>query len=136
MSRKQFYKSKVWVKNSKAYVLSKQCICEECGRAVYCDGISAYLPKEKRLRYIVHHKKELSETNYTNDEISLDWSNLKLLCIDCHNRIHNGSGMAIRKGLEFDKFGNIIPINPPSKRIVRNFFKTIALLSKSSQVFF
>lgn len=77
---------------------------------VYVSGINDYLPKDKRLRYIVHHKEYLNETNFTNDEVSLDWNNLELLCIDCHNEEHK-SNSPTRKGLMFDEMGNLIEKN-------------------------
>lgn len=107
MSREEFYRTKAWKDNRKAFALSKYCICERCGRSVYVDGINDYLPKGKRLRYIVHHKEYLNDSNYTDDNVSLDWNNLELLCIDCHNNEHT-KNVPTRKGLAFDDMGNLV----------------------------
>ena len=105
MTQQEFYNTKAWKQNRVAYAISQNCICERCGRAVYVSGINSYLPKRKRLRYVVHHKEHLNETNYTKD-IAFDWNNLELLCIECHNQIH---GQQITKeGLTFDPNGNLI----------------------------
>lgn len=124
MTRKEFYNTKAWKQNRRAYALSRNCICERCGRPVYVSGINETLPKEKRLRYVVHHKTYLNETNFTVDSVSLDWNNLELLCIDCHNIEH--TEQATREGLGFDAWGNLIQvkktrregisIDPPASR--------------------
>ena len=62
--------------------------------------------------WLVHHKKSLNELNVDNPKISLDWSNLMLLCLDCHNTIHsrmNKEGQEIKHlDVEFDSDGNVI----------------------------
>ena len=115
MSRQEFYKTKAWKDNRRAFALDRNCICERCGRAVYVTGINDYLPKARRLRYVVHHKEYLNDSNYLDDNISLDWNNLELLCIECHNQEHSKGG-AIRDGLFFDENGNIVE----KKKIERN----------------
>lgn len=106
MSRKDFYNSTLWRKTSKMFVLSKSCICEKCGKPIYCRGINDYLPKEKRRRYIVHHKIALDEVNYKDENISLNWDNLQLLCIDCHNSLN--ADAVLRDDVMFDENGNLI----------------------------
>ena len=107
MARKDFYNSKLW-RNQARYIWIKQnCLCARCHRPVYVDGISAYLPKEKRLIGVVHHKKHLNEYNYQDDSIALDENNLEGLCQDCHAKEH--SSKVIRDDLRFDEFGNVIP---------------------------
>lgn len=106
MSRVEFYHTKAWKRNRLEYAKSKHCICERCHRPVYVSGITEYLPKEKRLKYIVHHKVNLTDDNYNDDSIALDWNNLELLCIDCHNNEHNPSS-STRKELYFDENGNL-----------------------------
>ena len=102
-----FYKTTRWKNTRKLYALSKHCICERCSRAVYVSGINDYLPKEKRLKGIVHHKEYLNDINYTNPEIAYNWDNLELLCIDCHNNEHMSKEL-LRDGYAFDEEGNII----------------------------
>jgi len=109
MSRLEFYQSKAWKDVRKAYALSKHCQCERCGRYVYVDGLTDYLPKDKRIKSIVHHKEYLNDTNYTEDSIALDENNLELLCIDCHNQEHFLK--ATRKNLMFDVNGNLVPVS-------------------------
>jgi len=106
MERKSLYHSKAWKDIRKGYALSKHCQCERCGRYVYVDGISNYLPKEQRLKSIVHHKIYLTNENYTDDSVVFNWDNLELLCIDCHNKEH--FEQSTRDGLMFDEFGNLI----------------------------
>ena len=115
MARKDFYQSKAWKENRRTYAISRNCICERCGRAVYVSGVSdESIPKEHRLRYVVHHKQYLNESNYTQDEVAMEWKQLELLCIDCHNEEHFKED-STRKGLMFDDMGNLIPkITPPS----------------------
>lgn len=123
MPKKDLYRSKAWQRNRVAFALSRYCICERCNRPVYVSGITDYIPKENRLRYVVHHKEYLNEGNYTNDKVAYDWNNLELLCIDCHNEEHKKQS-ATRDGLMFDEFGNLIkckevrhfPSNPPTMK--------------------
>ncbi len=43
--------------------------------------------------YIVHHKHYIDMSNIYNTDITLDFNNLELLCMDCHNKEHfNNSG--------------------------------------------
>lgn len=105
--KSDFYQSKAWKQIRQGVWLKQHCICARCGRAVYVDGISDYLPKEKRLRGIVHHKEYLTEQNYTDDDIALNADNLEGLCIDCHNVEHARPG-ALKKNLMFDKDGNLV----------------------------
>lgn len=102
-----FYKTTRWKQTRKMYALSKYCICERCGKPIYLSGVNDYLPKEKRLKGIVHHKQYLNETNYMNDDIAYSFDNLELLCIDCHNEEHMSSDIT-RNDVMFDEDGNLI----------------------------
>ena len=106
--RAEFYRSKAWKNVRRAYAISKNCICERCGRPVYVDGITDYISKEKRIKSIVHHKTYLTDDNIADDSIALDENNLELLCIDCHNTEH--FNQSTRKGLRFDDSGNLIEV--------------------------
>lgn len=112
--RKDFYNSDAW-KKVRIYIWLKQnLLCNRCGRAVYVDGISKWIPKEKRLIGIVHHINYLNDTNIANVEISLNENNLEGICIDCHNEEHIlGTGVT-KKDVMFDSDGNLIP--KPSTR--------------------
>lgn len=74
-----FYHSPAWKRCSSSFLASKNYLCERCGK---------YIPG----KMIVHHKIHLNEENVSDPSISLSWSNLECLCIDCHNKEHFGSG--------------------------------------------
>lgn len=94
---KAFYNSKAWIDCRDGYIKSVYGLCERC----------------ERPGYIVHHKKILTQENINDPNITLNWDSLEYLCLDCHNKEHhkNKEGL-IRKGLEFDKFGNLVQ-SPP-----------------------
>ena len=81
--RKKFYHSKAW------------------------EDVRDYIPKEKRLIGIVHHKEYLDEANIKDINITLNANNLEGLCKDCHEKEH-ARGQGIRKGYRFDENGNLI----------------------------
>lgn len=70
-------------------------MCEQCG-----DG-----------GVIVHHKILLTPQNINDPSVSLNWDNLELLCLLCHNKTH-GAG-STSDDTSFDKDGNLIPRRPP-----------------------
>lgn len=69
----RFYKSKEWRRVSTAYMISKNYVCERCGRPAS----------------ICHHKKYLNAVNVNDPTISLSFDNLECLCQDCHNKEHS-----------------------------------------------
>lgn len=87
----KLYKSKAWQRTREAYMKSVGNLCEDCLKK----GI--YKPGE-----IVHHKIELTPENINDAEITLSWSNLKLLCRDCHAKIHGN-----KKRYKVDEFGRV-----------------------------
>lgn len=91
-----FYYSAVWRRTRKAFIESKNRVCERCGDVAE----------------IVHHKKHLSAKNMNNPEITLDWDNLQALCRNCHAEVHMTQNCA--RELQFDANGNLIPKCPPS----------------------
>ena len=107
--KQSFYNSKAW-KDMRKYIWIKQsCLCARCNSAVYVDGISEWMPKEKRLTGIVHHKEYLNNMNLHDDNIALDENNLEGICIKCHNEEHfEGTGVT-KKDVMFDDKGNLIP---------------------------
>lgn len=109
-NRKAFYQSKAW-KDIRKYIWLKQnCLCARCNKAVYVGGISKWLPKDKRLIGIVHHKEYLNDINIYDTNISLNEDNLEGICIDCHNKEHfEGTGVT-KDDVMFDEQGNLIPI--------------------------
>lgn len=50
--------------------------------------------------YIVHHKSYIDISNIYDTNITLNFNNLELLCIDCHNKEHFAENI-------FDADGNI-----------------------------
>lgn len=68
-----FYKSKRWRKNRNDYADSVGGLCEPCA----ANGLA--VPGE-----IVHHKIELTPANIHDPAITMAWSNLELVCRECH----------------------------------------------------
>ena len=96
---KAFYASAAWRSTREAYAKSVGLLCEECKRkGLYNAGV------------IVHHKTHLTPENINDPSISLSWDNLELLCIDCHNKIHNAREANER--FYFDDDGKIIERAP------------------------
>ena len=93
MTRQEFYHGKAWRKLSRAFLMSKNYICERCGQ-----------PAD-----IAHHKTHLNSRNISDPFYSLNPGNLEALCVECHNREHFGFGGATAQGLIFDEYGDIIP---------------------------
>ena len=92
MSRAAFYHSPQWRKLSRAFLLSRNYICQRCGA-----------PAE-----IAHRKQHLTAANVSNPEIGLNPDNLEALCLACHNAEHFSAGGATAAGLAFDGDGNLI----------------------------
>ena len=88
---RKFYLSKNWRRTRDAYLQYRCGICERCGAA----------------GDIVHHKTYLTPQNINDPKVSLSFSNLELLCQDCHNKEHAEKRDNLR--YIFDKDGNISP---------------------------
>lgn len=72
-----FYGSRAWKRCRTEYKKSVGGLCERC--------------KTKGLiepGYIVHHKEYINARNITDPNILLNFDNLELLCMDCHNKEH------------------------------------------------
>lgn len=91
--QRKFYNSPKWKRTQAAYMASKNYICERCGAPAK----------------IVHHKKYITPSNITNQEITLAWENLEALCQDCHNKEHSLQP-ATAPGLQFDSNGDLIKL--------------------------
>ena len=94
-----FYKSKAWQQCRNGYFLSQHGICERCGGA----------------GHIVHHKRYITPANINNPSIALDWSNLELLCDECHQKQHQNTRNAA-ENVTFDADGNVIQSPRPLKK--------------------
>lgn len=103
----KFYKSKAWNDVRKIIWLKQNLLCNRCHKPVYVDGISEYIPKDKRVKGIVHHKEYISDSNINDINITLNQDNLEGLCIDCHNKEHITT-QSTRQEYKFDELGNLI----------------------------
>lgn len=74
----KFYKSKAWERCRREYSKSVGGLCEIClAKGIYRPGV------------IVHHKCFITPDNIECPEVTLNFSNLQLVCRDCHARIHD-----------------------------------------------
>lgn len=73
----QFYNSGEWKTTRLAVIADRINKCEECGKVII---------KDKDLH--VHHVIELTLLNLNDYNISLNPNNLKILCKDCHDKVH------------------------------------------------
>ena len=73
----KFYSSEAWNQCRESYRKSRGGLCEECLK----QGI--FTPGE-----IVHHKIKLTPGNIDEPGITLNWTNLELVCRLCHAKIH------------------------------------------------
>lgn len=85
----KFYYSRAWKKVSRAYMTSRNYICERCGRPAT----------------ICHHKTYLNGVNVHDPEVALNFDNLEALCANCHNIEHFSESRT-----KFDSLGNIISV--------------------------
>lgn len=74
---KKFYSSKQWQDCRNEYAKQRRYLCEDClARGIYKPGV------------IVHHIEELTPMNIENPEVTLNHSNLRLVCRECHAEEH------------------------------------------------
>ena len=107
---KAFYNSEAWKKTRKAYYDSKGGMCERCQKE-FEEGKRSL--KEVNIGTIVHHKKWITPKNINDPRITLDFRNLELLCIDCHNKEHSSKQT---KRYQFVASGNVIPPTLPKNK--------------------
>lgn len=87
-----FYSSKAWKDCRNAYRLSVGGLCERCcAKGLIVSG------------EIVHHKVHITPDNITDTSVTLNWSNLELLCRDCHAEVHKKN----KKRYRVDRNGKI-----------------------------
>ena len=91
MTQEQFYHSNAWKRLSRAFLMSRNYICEVCGK-----------PAD-----IAHHVKLITPSNLHDPEITLNADLLQAVCLSCHNAIHYGTGGAVLRGLAFDENGDL-----------------------------
>lgn len=97
-----FYKTSAWAKCRRAFISQRIGIdggmCQDC--------------KEKPGK-IVHHIVEIDENNINDPDVTLNMSNLKYVCQNCHNLIEHGferNKVADRIEYTFDPYGNPVPL--------------------------
>ena len=105
--RQEFYNSRAWKDVRKAIWLKQNLLCNRCGKPVYINGISDYLPREKRRIGIVHHKIYLDNINVYDPNITINIDNLEGICKECHELEHH-KDISTRKDYIFDDDGNLI----------------------------
>lgn len=75
---RSFYNSQAWRNARNAYKKSKGGLCEDClKKGLINPGAE------------VHHIQELTPDNINDPVVALGFSNLCLLCRDCHKARHN-----------------------------------------------
>ena len=90
-----FYSSKAWKETRKAYGKSVGGLCERCRKkGLVVPGV------------IVHHKNYLTPENINDPSVSLDWNNLELVCMACHNEDHEGR----EKRYTVDELGRVTAV--------------------------
>ena len=87
------YSSKAWQKTRDAYKRSVGGLCEIC----WAKGI----PKPGE---IVHHKTPITPENINDPNVTLSFSNLQLVCRDCHAHIHDRK----KRRYKLDDMGRVI----------------------------
>lgn len=93
---KSFYNSKAWRKLSEYIRVSRDHTCEECGE--FGDQ--------------VHHIIEITPENINDTSITLNESNLQLLCEECHNKKRKKEA-DVNNGLKFNSNGDLVPKDAP-----------------------
>ena len=88
----KLYKSKAWQRTREAYLKKAGGLCEVCLKK------GLYRPGE-----IVHHIVPLTPENIENPEMTLAFSNLQLLCRDCHGKMHE----RVEKRYTVDELGRV-----------------------------
>lgn len=92
---RRFYRSKAWRSTRSAYFASVHGLCERClARGEVVAG------------EIVHHKVHLTPQNINDPAVALSFSNLELLCRDCHGVAH--SERVFEQRVAFDEDGNLV----------------------------
>ena len=95
----EFYKSQAWKNTREKYAREHHYLCEKClANGIYTPGT------------IVHHITELTPHNIEVPEITLDPSNLMLLCRDCHAEVHKATNTYHRKPKRYtvDNSGRVV----------------------------
>lgn len=106
-TNREFYESKTWKQVRLNVWIKQNCLCARCKKPVYVNKLSEWIPKDKRLKGIVHHIEYLNNNNVNDINVSLNEDNLEGLCINCHNKEHFTTNV-VRKDVMFDEDGNLV----------------------------
>lgn len=88
-----FYKSQAWKKCRAAYAKYRGGLCEKClANGIVTPGV------------IVHHKIVLTPYNIHDPEVTTSFSNLELLCRDCHAQEHGSRS----RRYQVDEAGRVV----------------------------
>ena len=102
-----FYRRKAWKQCRAAYITYRQGrdggLCEACHR---------------QIGKIVHHRIHLTQETVNDPDVAYGFSNLELVCLDCHNEEHGYRKKAEAETVRyaFDPDGDPIPeprVSPP-----------------------
>ena len=112
----KFYRSSQWQHLRDRYRQSVDIQCDRCEPMCYNKDDEAFVRRKRTgndIRFgIVHHKIHLTKENIWESSISLEWDNLELLCISCHNKEHykpkKKRVKEVREDVKFDDKGRII----------------------------
>lgn len=86
------YNCSRWKKVRNMKILKVNGLCERClKKRIYKEGV------------IVHHKIEITEDNYMDDNLMYGLDNLEFLCMECHSFRHQK-----HKDYIFDEEGNVL----------------------------
>ncbi|MDS1005308.1 HNH endonuclease [Clostridium sporogenes] len=85
---RKFYKSKEWGNFRKIILAERGPVCQQCKKIIR---------ESKHIQ--LHHKEELTPTNVTDVNITLNPDNIEVLCQECHNKLHGRwcKGQTIKK---------------------------------------
>lgn len=116
---KPFYNSSAWKKCRRSFIASVKGLCNRC----------------QKPGHIVHHIQELTADNISNPDITLNYSNLEYLCLDCHNKI-TFNLLETQNNLIFDASGDIVKIYkaPPEKSLAPEKTRPCILALKNKLV--
>lgn len=88
-----FYKSKAWKDCRAAYISKVGGLCEDC----LAEG--RFTPAE-----IVHHVTEITPENIGDPAVTLNFSNLRAVCRECHAKEHG----ARPRRYKVDEIGRVV----------------------------
>lgn len=75
-NHKSVYKTSRWLKTRQFVIQRDHGICQMCNRLIL---------KNAEVDHII----ELNDSNFKDESIAYGFENLRTLCHDCHNKVHN-----------------------------------------------